>query len=93
MDIKLEQYENLLKNEKFALSLPGGVSLISSGGLVFISESIEEQKDFSFEIKEGINKFDGFDSIIVLSKEKECDCFSNVYKSSFTGTIHTQQRK
>ena len=85
--IHIDSAFSLIKNEKFALSLPGGVSLISSGGSVFISESIEEQKDFSFEIKEGINKFDGFDSIIVLSKEKECDCFSNVYKKSIQAKI------
>ena len=71
-----------LKGNDFSLSLPGNRSFIMAEDRVYISAVISENKEFFCEIKEGINKFPEFDNIIVLSKDKNYDCFSNIYKKS-----------
>lgn len=79
--VHIDSAFSLINNEKFSLSLPGGKNLVCSDGSIYISSG-EETKDFYFELKEGINKFEEFDSIILFSRDKDCDCFSNIYKKS-----------
>ena len=80
--VHVDSIYNLLGGEDFSVSLPGGKSFVSKGGYVCISKIVDENEEFCFEISEGINKFPNFDSIIFLSKDKNYDCFSNIYKKS-----------
>ncbi len=80
--VHVDSIYNLLCGEDFSVSLPGGKSFVSRDGFVSISEVTDEKEEFYFEISEGINKFPNFDSIILLSKDKNYDCFSNIYKKS-----------
>ena len=80
--IHIDSIYNLLSGKGFSVSLPGAVRFISDGEYAFISQHIENTSEFSFKLSEGENKFPGFDSIIILSKDKSYDCFSNIYKKS-----------
>lgn len=77
----------LLPGGDFSISLPGGMNFYANGNEVFISAPITEKKAFFYEISEGINKFPDFASIILLSKDKNYDCFSNIYKKSIQAKI------
>lgn len=80
--VHIDSVFSLLGNGDFSISLPGGKSFVASGAETFIGDSCQDKDDFIFQIKEGINEFPGFSSIIYLSKDKSYDCFSNIYKKS-----------
>ncbi len=80
--VHLDSIFSLLSGGDFSFSIPGGKSFICAEEQVFIDDLPEENNDFYFEIKEGINSFSGFESIIILSKDKNDVCFSNIYKKS-----------
>lgn len=71
----------------FSVSLPGGIDFIVSGEKAYLGNLKRENNNFCFQIKEGVNKFTEFESIILLSKDKSYDCFSNIYKKSIQAKI------
>ena len=80
--VHIDSVFNLCKSGDFSFDLPGGKSFVSFGGKAFIGDKNQKREEFNFKIFEGINKFSGFGSIIILSKDKNYDCFSNIYKKS-----------
>lgn len=80
--VHIDSIYNLLSGEDFSVSLPGGKSFVSRDGFAYISEVFDEKESFFFELSEGANHFPNFDSIILVSKDKNYDCFSNIYKKS-----------
>ena len=80
--VHIDSIFSKLNGDDFSISLPGNRSFIMAEDRVYISSVISEDKEFFYQIKEGINKFPEFDNIIILSKDKNYDCFSNIYKKS-----------
>ena len=86
--VHVDSIYKLLSGDNFSVSLPGGKSFVSQDGFVYISDALDEKTDFYFKISEGVNKFPNFDSIILVSKDKNYDCFSNIYKKSIQVKIN-----
>ena len=78
-----------------SVSLPGGIrAVIRRGKLSFTDAPTEIPEPFRFELHEGVNRFDGCDFAIIITRkgensqnhEKDKECLKNIYKLS----IHTQ---
>lgn len=80
--IHIDSIFELVYGKNFAFSLSGGKSFVSFDGKVFIGEEPRQKNDFYYELHEGINKFSEFESIVLLSRDKNYDCFLNIYKKS-----------
>ena len=80
--VHIDSVFSLLQSGDFSVSIPGNKKFVSESGNVYIGDFTRENNDFCFDIKEGVNTFPGFESIIILSKDKNDDCFSNIYKKS-----------
>ena len=85
--VHIDSIYSLLSEPEFSISIPGAKSFISTGGRTFIGDHEEEKCDFYAEITEGINTIPDFDGAIILSKDKNVDCFSNIYKKSIQAKI------
>ena len=72
----------MIKNDRFSISLPGGVDFIVREGIAYIGKTESENIEFSYPLSEGMNKIPGYDTIILVSKDKNYDCFLNIYKKS-----------
>ena len=84
----VESIFSLLKNGDFRYSLPGGVRFVSKNGKAYIEkDSPEEEISFTFPVEEGINRFEGFSSVLLISKDKNFESYSNIYKISIQAKI------
>ena len=86
--VHIDSIFSLLSGKDFSVSLSGKKSFISYEGMVFIGEAVSQKEDFCYKLKEGINEFPEFESIIILSRDKNYDCFLNVYKKSIQVKIN-----
>ena len=80
--VHIDAIYSLISGGDFSLSLPGGMSFVSQRKEAFISDNSDKKTEFCIELQEGENKIPDFSSIIFVSKDKNYDCFSNIYKKS-----------
>lgn len=80
--VHIDSIFELLGGKDFTFSLSGKKNFVSAEGKIFIGDAVAQKEDFYYKLNEGINKFSEFESIILLSREKNYDCFSNIYKKS-----------
>jgi len=77
----------LLPSGNFKLSLPRGCDFISECGECYISKH-EESSEFSYKLSLGVNVFDDFEDVIVLSEKKVEETFSNIYKIAIQASFN-----
>ena len=66
----------------FSYSIPGGARFISSQNKFYIGEFEKGDAAFLYKLKEGLNTFSEFGSVVLISKEKNVESYSNIYKIS-----------
>lgn len=71
---------SLLEKDNFSYSIIGGAAFICERGECRISRDTGEGRDFCFDISEGTNDLSPLNAVLVLSKGKSENSFSNVYK-------------
>lgn len=86
--VHIDAIYSLISDGDFSISLPGGMSFISQHKEAFISDLSDKKTEFYIELHEGENKIPIFSSIILVSKDKNYDCFSNIYKKSIQVKIN-----
>ena len=94
--IHIDSIFALCRGGDFSFSLPGGVSFVSREGRIYIGEPKTEKREFFFPLKEGLNTFSGFDSAIIISKEKvieQAKEYENTFEREFAyllvhGVLH-----
>ncbi len=84
--VHISQIEDLLSENNFKISLPKGYEFICEAGECYI-DFPSENKEFSYKLELGENVFEDFDDIIVLSRNKIDNSFSNVYKISIQASF------
>ncbi len=80
--IHIDSIYKLCREGNFSYSLPGGKQFISCADRIYIGDPPSEIPEFFFKITEGVNSFENFSSIVILSKEKDISCYTNIYKKS-----------
>lgn len=79
----LKEIRALLVKNDFSYSLPGGKVFISEKGICSVRDSKEiSDIDYCLEIKQGINVFDNFSSMVILSTKKIDKTSLKIYKLS-----------
>lgn len=81
---------SLLNNKNFSYSLPGKVRFVSQNGVCFVEN--DESKDassFNVTLQYGVNKIDGYSSVILVSDDGDFNCYSNIYKISIRAKLST----
>ena len=79
-----------LNGDDFSYCLPGGVSFVSSQGYCYIEKTERNRVTVSIpktKLEIGLNKIDGFSSVVVLSMNENDFNYSNVYKISIQKQI------
>lgn len=79
--VHVNSISELLPCGDFKISLPGNFDFISERDECFIAPR-GEKAEFNFPLRPGINEFQGFSDLIILSGEKVNDYYPNVYKFS-----------
>ena len=79
---------SLLSGGDFRYSLPGGIRFVSLGKRAFIEEDLNEvDTSFCFAVSEGVNRFDSFSSVILVSRNENFESYLNIYKISIKARI------
>jgi tRNA(Ile)-lysidine synthase len=99
----LKEIRALLVKNDFSYSLPGGKVFISEKGVCSVRDSKENSDiDYCLEIKQGINVFDNFSSMVILSNKKIDKTSLKIYKLStqvvlssaiIEGDLHIRPRR
>ena len=71
-----------LHKDDFSYSLIGGATLVCERGVCRVIRCCGEPSDFCFLISEGVNDLSPFNAVLVLSRDKSSQSYSNVYKKS-----------
>ena len=86
----VEAIYSLLSGNDFAYSLPGKVRFVSQNGICYLEDDVKkETNEFSVPLKYGVNKVEGYSSVILVSDNDNFDCYSNIYKISIRAKLST----
>lgn len=84
--VHISKIIELLPSGNFSVSLPSGYDFISEGGEAFVAMHTEYE-EFSFKLEWGLNTFEGFDDVIIVSDTKIDETSLNVYKISIQASF------
>ncbi len=71
----------LIFGDDFTYSLPGRMRFVMQNGLCFVEEDVKkESNDFFVQLKYGVNKINGYSTVVLVSHNNDLDCYSNIYK-------------
>ncbi len=81
--VNINEVKRLLSGDNFSYSLPEGKIFLCEYGICRVIDG-EDRQNFNYtrKLSWGINRFDDFDSDVILSDGKCSNNFSNVYKFS-----------
>lgn len=82
-----EDVHSLLLKNNFSYSLIGKATFVCEQGKCRVTRSSAECIDFCFAIDEGVTDLSPFNAILVISKDKEINSYSNVYKNSIQANL------
>ena len=76
---------SLLNSDNFSYSLPGKKRFVCDHGLVSVVCDVDEKENYFFELTDGLNSIEEFDSAVSVSDSKEF--YLNVYKISIQANL------
>lgn len=86
----IEAIYSLLDGDNFAYSLPGKVRFVSQNGICYLEEDVKiASNEFCIPLNYGINKVEGYSSVVLVSDNGNFDCYSNIYKISIRAKLST----
>ena len=86
----VDKIYSLLSGGDFSYSLPGGIIFVSKAGISFVTLDTNDNKNdegFYLNLKHGVNRIPGYDSVIILSDTHNFDYYRNVYKISICASL------
>ena len=88
--VHVEAVYSLLSGANFMYSLPGKIKFICENGLCYIGNDIsEESPEYCVRLHSGVNEIPGYSTVVIISDDKNLECYSNIYKISIQAQIHS----
>ncbi len=86
-NVHIESIGNLLSEDNFEVSLPGGIRFVSERGISYMTDRINEDKSYNFPIVFGENKIPEYNATVLVTDGKINKFSLNVYKKSIQADI------
>ena len=78
---------SLLCKDNFSYSIIGNASFVCERGECRIARDTTEGQEFCFEVCEGVTDLSPLNAVFVMSKDKNTETYSNVYKNSIQANL------
>jgi tRNA(Ile)-lysidine synthase len=78
----IDSIHSCLSNDKFTIYLPGSIRFVSEHGIAYMTDSVIDNIDYFYNIKEGQTKISEYNADFYLTDKKVKKSSLNVYKKS-----------